>query len=55
MCIRDRRLQGAHAQTLALLDGLGKRLLQARAGFAALPLDDQAAGAEAPAPVAFEA
>jgi MoxR-like ATPase len=49
------RLQGADAQTLALLDGLVERLLQARAGFAALPLDDEAASAEAPAPVAFEA
>ena len=48
------RLDGAHAQTLALLDGLVARLQQARAGFVALPLDEAAAQADAPAPVAIE-
>lgn len=48
------RWQAAHAQALALLDGLLARCAAARAGFAALPLDP-AARAEAPAPVQWEA
>ena len=47
------RLSGAHAQTLAVLDDLLARLRQARAGFAALPLDEQT-GADPPAPVMLE-
>lgn len=51
----QQRLQAAHGQTLGLLQGLRSRLLQARAGFAALPLEEPMAEAQAPAPVAFEA
>ncbi len=49
------RLQAAHGQTLTGLEDLCCRLQGARAGFAALPLDEAAAHAEAPLPVAFEA
>jgi hypothetical protein len=50
------RLNGRFAQALALLDGLAARLAATRAGFAALPLRDdaEAAAATAPAPVALE-
>jgi MoxR-like ATPase len=48
------RVQGAHAQTIALLQALIARLEATRAGFAALPLDDGAA-AEVPAPVVLDA
>lgn len=48
------RLNGAHAQTLAVLDALLARLALARAGFAALPLDETA-GSAAPAPLALDA
>jgi len=51
----QQRLQAAHGQTLALLEGLRSRLQQARDGFAALPLEETTARIEAPTPVAFEA
>ena len=51
----QQRLQAAHGQTLSLLESLRGRLQQARAGFAALPLEETAARTEAPAPVGFEA
>ncbi len=47
------RLVGAHRHTQAVHAALRARLLAARAGYAALPLDDDLP-AEAPAPVAFE-
>jgi MoxR-like ATPase len=47
------RLADAHAHTLAVLDALLERLRQARAGYAALPVDAHAAVA-APAPVRLE-
>jgi MoxR-like ATPase len=52
----QRRLQAAHGQTLTGLQDLCSRLQQARAGFAALPLDESTANSsEAPTPVTFEA
>ncbi len=48
------RWQGAHAQTLAVLDTLAATLARTRAGFAALPVDDTLP-ALAPDPVALEA
>jgi MoxR-like ATPase len=47
------RLLGAHAQTLAVLDGLLARLQSVRHGFAQLPVDG-GLPATAPAPVAIE-
>lgn len=47
------RLRAGLAQTLAVLDALAERLQRARDGYAALPLDPQAAGG-APAPVPLE-
>jgi len=47
------RLADAHVRTLAVLDALLDRLRQARAGYAALPLDEQSA-APPPAPVRLE-
>jgi len=51
-----RQLDARYAGARALLDGLAGRLAEARAGFAALPLDTAAAGgsAGAPAPVVLE-
>lgn len=46
------RLLGAHAHTLAVLDGLLARLQAARDGYAALPVDTAQADAPAPEPVA---
>ncbi len=44
------RLQGAHAQTLAVLDGLLQRLADCRDGFAALPLAEPDGADEPPEP-----
>jgi MoxR-like ATPase len=43
----------AHARALAMLDALAQRLAAARDGFAALPEEDDAGSAVAPAPVAL--
>ena len=48
------RWLGAHAQTLAVLDGLLATLARTREGFAALPVDDTLPAVE-PAPVALPA
>jgi hypothetical protein len=47
------RLAAAHGAALSMLDGLAARLAAARAGFAALPLREDAPAAE-PLPVALE-
>jgi len=48
------RLTGAHASTLAVLDGLLDRLQRAREGYAALPVDERSLDGP-PAPVVLEA
>lgn len=48
------RWRGAHAHTLAVLDALDARLQRVRAGFAALPVDAQAAPTT-PEPIALSA
>jgi len=48
------RWRAAHAHTLTVLDGFAARLAEARAGFAALPVDEASAAA-APQPVALPA
>jgi MoxR-like ATPase len=49
------RLLGAHAYTRAVLQMLIERLVVARSGFAALPVEAALPDAVAPAPVALEA
>jgi MoxR-like ATPase len=46
------RLADAHAQALSMLDAIAMRLAAARAGFAALPCDEQATAAPAPIAIA---
>jgi MoxR-like ATPase len=46
------RLADAHAKALSMLDGIAQRLAATRAGFAALPCDEQATAAPSPIAIA---